>query len=890
MPLDDDDSTLAADPALAVTNVTGSGPPTPAPYLAPGTAIGRYRIEARLGAGGMGIVYRARDTELDRAVALKLVRPQAGELDELTERLRRESRLQSRAAHRSVITVYDIGRDGDQVYVAMELIRGGTLREWLARAKPSWRDILDAFRSAAEGLAAAHAAGMVHRDFKADNVLVEMDGDAISRVLVTDFGVARAVEATEHQGLAARTSDVHLTAAGTLIGTPAYMSPEQLRTETVDARSDVFSFCVVLWEALYGERPFQGRSIDEILERMKAPAVPPPGAAVPRWLLGVLRAGLATDLDRRIASMAELIDALDWKRRRRRLWVTGSALAFVGAAGSALAVAALWPGPPSPCDGPDPADARLAASIVRVTLPAAEIPSDLLGAWRTTLDRQRTGRRHLRESVCAAPRAANVADRIRCLDRMGLHVAGTLSTIAGLEPNRRIDAIETQPFPLPAECLTDAAGVVGGLIPVDPASVRAETWLRIIDRVDDVKPQELEETRALVRAARFPPLDRYLALALAETSRDPIEGYRTTALEARRAGDPISETSAWLRMVQRLFERQDPLDRVRDVLGQADLALSRAGDPPAARSLWYSQRAVASAMAHDATAALADAKRANDLLEQGGMPASLLQQQNLAAAYLHAGRPDLEHELFDHVIATVAPRPGTRHLLLTLRNNHAVGLLEANQPGDAVRTVIEPILRDVDRTRRLPDAELLDAVEILVKSYTSSGEFRAALDALESWRGAIEATGDRDSLVIGELEMQRAISLAVTGQNEPAELAARRALDIFLVHLGASHQLTADMEILDGQILQELGRPAAAVELLQRGIAAYPDSPKSGRTAEGRLALAEALLALGRADEAREPAELGLERFRTLADVSPADLANAERIVARTRAVRPTKR
>jgi eukaryotic-like serine/threonine-protein kinase len=210
--------------------------------LTPGTSVGRYRIKDLLGAGGMGVVYVAHDSALEREVALKVLRPDlAGDAAQLAERLVRESRLMAKASHPGVITVHDVGRDGDQVYVAMELIHGETLGKWLKRVPRTVEQVVAMFRRAGAGLGAAHRAGLVHRDFKPENVLVELDGAEVRRVLVTDFGVARAVAGDEPAGSAKPPSgEVNLTATGVAVGTPAYMAPEQLsgKEPTVAARAD----------------------------------------------------------------------------------------------------------------------------------------------------------------------------------------------------------------------------------------------------------------------------------------------------------------------------------------------------------------------------------------------------------------------------------------------------------------------------------------------------------------------------------------------------------------------------------------------------------------------------------------------------------------------------
>ncbi len=209
----------------------------------PPMQIGRYQLGERLGAGGMGVVFRAHDTSLDRPVALKLLRP-GYEMEAAAERLQREARAMARLSHPNVVTVFDVGTYEGSVFVAMEHVDGVTLRQWLGQPH-SVGDVVGVMEQAARGLAAAHQAGLVHRDFKPENVMVGRDG----RVRVLDFGLAKPTDQSATHDL--------LTQTGTLLGTPRYMAPEQFRGEPADARTDQFSLGVVFYEALWGTHPYQ---------------------------------------------------------------------------------------------------------------------------------------------------------------------------------------------------------------------------------------------------------------------------------------------------------------------------------------------------------------------------------------------------------------------------------------------------------------------------------------------------------------------------------------------------------------------------------------------------------------------------------------------------------
>ncbi len=312
-----------------------TGPRGPeAEALAPGARVGRYVVLEREAEGAMGIVYSAHDPELERKVALKIPRPRRA----LASRLRREAQALARLQHPNVVAAYDVGTVGDQIFVAMEYVEGETLSAWLARAERPWREVLDRFIDAGRGLAAAHAAGLVHRDFKPDNVLLGADG----RVRVADFGLARApASGAGGEGGGAPSSGVAtlLTQEGTLLGTPAFMAPEQHRGEEADAKSDQFSFCVALYFGLYGYRPFSGGTWEALREAMASGRVPDPprGSTVPRHLHRTLARGLSIAPEDRFPTMNALIAALarDPWRRPRRIALAAAALALVIATAAA---------------------------------------------------------------------------------------------------------------------------------------------------------------------------------------------------------------------------------------------------------------------------------------------------------------------------------------------------------------------------------------------------------------------------------------------------------------------------------------------------------------------------------------------------------------------------
>jgi eukaryotic-like serine/threonine-protein kinase len=320
-------------PTQLDTNLSTRSSPSQEMPLRSGEVLGRYVISRVLGVGGMGVVYAAEDPRLGRKVALKLLRPTLADSEgERQARLLREAQAMARLSHPNVLPVFDLGTEGGQVFLAMELVEGSTLAAWLKEHERPWRQVLGLFLEAGRGLAAAHRAGLVHRDFKPANVLVGTDG----RPRVTDFGLVRVGAAEESaQAPAPMPGDeLALTQAGAVPGTPAYMSPEQLAGRPVDARGDQFSFCVALYEALYGVRPFAADAPPESRWTLRRPE------RDPRLLTSVKAAldrGLALEPAERFASMDALLEALvQAPRSSRRWWALGLA------AGLALAGTGVW--------------------------------------------------------------------------------------------------------------------------------------------------------------------------------------------------------------------------------------------------------------------------------------------------------------------------------------------------------------------------------------------------------------------------------------------------------------------------------------------------------------------------------------------------------------------
>ncbi|WP_181234400.1 serine/threonine-protein kinase [Enhygromyxa salina] len=308
----------------------------------PGVPFGRFELLEQIGDGGMGVVFRARDTNLGREVALKLLNL-AG--DQAEAAVLHEAQCLAKLSHPNVVALYDTGKVGDELFLTMELVAGMDGRALFARFLPTWQQAIEIFLGAGRGLAAAHAAGIEHGDFKPENMLVSQD----RRVRVADFGVARALRDQINAG-DDNTAGREETGGR---GTVNYMAPERLRGRRGDARSDQFSFCVALWECVYGGRPFVGETRAELLTAIELGMLwsDEPLRGAPRRLRKVIEKGLSPEPVNRWPDMGSLLEALteirkagERRRRQLRAGLVASGLAVVCSLATAVVIEQRAPG------------------------------------------------------------------------------------------------------------------------------------------------------------------------------------------------------------------------------------------------------------------------------------------------------------------------------------------------------------------------------------------------------------------------------------------------------------------------------------------------------------------------------------------------------------------
>jgi eukaryotic-like serine/threonine-protein kinase len=563
--------------------------------------ISRFTVKHVLGRGGMGEVWAAYDPDLDRMVAIKLLRPELS-TTRADARLRREARSMAKLSHGNLVTVHDVGVHDGQLFVAMELIDGGTLRGWQRGRR--WREIVGAYVAAGRGLAAAHAADIVHRDFKPDNVLVGRDG----RVAVGDFGLA--MSSDEDTPLTA--AEVHLTQAGALVGTLHYMAPEQLDRHVADARSDQFAFCLSLWEALDADPFGEMKSSDDAGvvadARRRAIASGPPRkiAGVPARITKALARGLSVLPGDRWPSMTELLRAIEPNRRRNRIAVASFVLGT-----AAIAVGATW-WARSPAADPC---ADVASPMAGVWIPgsahrlqtafaATKHPNAAETATRTAaiLDRRAAAWTVMRVESCqATARGEQAADldqrRTRCLDARRTELATLVTALTTSPTTDMVDAAVRAVNGLPPieqcsnvsallERVPPAATLRGPIAQLELDVARADTLEKLGDKAVIAelpalrqRALELEWAPALARidstigheawrrgdsAAAIEPLRE--AATAAERAKDDELGARVTSLEA-----------------EALVEADRASDAL-EVAHSSELLAARAGDPADTRA------------------------------------------------------------------------------------------------------------------------------------------------------------------------------------------------------------------------------------------------------------------------------------------------------------------
>jgi len=877
-----------------------------------GELLGRYVLLDPIGRGGMGVVYAAYDPELDRRIALKLLR---GDEDERGRaRLLREAQAMAKLVHPNVITVHDVGTFAGGVFVAMELVDGMDLRRWLATGPHGWREVLAVLEPAGRGLVAAHRAGLVHRDFKPANVLLGKRGE----VKVVDFGLARqlgtGLDTGELLSLERRLAlespsgvgiDEELTATGTLLGTPAYMAPEQHKRRELDARSDQYSYCVALYEALFGQRPFEGGSRMALaLATNRGEVLPPPrGHAVPPHVVRAVLRGLEPQPGDRFPSMLELLEALghDPARRRRRL-ATGAAtvlLLGVGIYGYVRtptieprcepepgALAGAWD---------DERREALAQAFASSELPyaidTARFTAERLDAWA-----ERWGQ--ARSSACEATHVARtqpesvLALREACLQRQ----RKDLAAVAGLLVEGRADAIERADRLVASLPAPEACGDVEALgrlpPPADPHTAAAVEAVR----------GELSVVRALRHAGRYAD-----GLPRAEQARVDAEatGHAPVLAEAL---DELAEQQ----------RRADRPDQAIDTLHKAARAATVARHDEVLAWTWLALAWDVGMGRGDHDGGLQWAEYAEAVIDRMGRPDRLLAELSCTQGNLHWDKGELELALArlttclevrervmpgDPLVANalaylgnlevqlghyeqaeasfrrglelaIAAHGPSHPLVASMHNGLGVALFHAHRRAEAEAEYQRAY--DIDVVLLGPDhPDLLYSLGNIAMCRMERGEYTTALAAMRRVEALVRKAFPPEHREVGLTAHNIAELLALQGQHAEALAEYDHALAVRTKAHGPDDPYVANTLTGRAEVLLGLGRGAEALVDLERALAIRerahdPQRDDFGRT---RFALAQALEQTG-----GDPA-----RARRLAEAAQADLAEGDSPLAQAR-------
>ena len=809
-----------------------------------GATIGRYLILRQLGEGGMGVVYSAIDPELDRKIALKLLRPARRASGPIAQaRLLREAQAMARISHPNVVAVHDVGTHGEEVFVAMELVEGGTLTDWVEEKPRKLDELLRVFVEAGRGLAAAHGVGLVHRDFKPENVLVGADG----RVRVTDFGLARIDELSAlGERRPSQFSSPALTQDGAIVGTPLFMSPEQAQGRVPDPRSDQYGFCASLYWAIYGipaPSPFTDANTDAVPTMSGTTSGDlQPVTGAPRVLLlprepklpsNVRRAllrGLSWDAAGRYGSMEELLAELAPSRHLApRRWVPAlaGATALV-VAGGAVTVRAMRH-QPALCTG---AERRLmgtwddgAREAVRSSFTAADPAAGKESAARvvTILDRYATNWAATHQEACEATRLrgeqteAILSLRMICLDRR-LHQLGALAALFRSADARLVQRSVDASLALPQLSSCDAAAQsLSAKPPADP-KIRAQL---------DETGRQLDEVRALHLAGRYKPA-RELAVkgvaAAEQLDYWPVraEAYFLQGLVLDSVGEPRAAEPVLQRAVLAADAARADLDKVRTLnrlIFVEGCGLRKFDD-----AHYYVQvaRAVLANLGSDELEF--DLRfRVGNLLGCQGRPAEALEPFQRAL------------ELADRALGPGHPAKGV------LLNNMADTYTLIGRPREAL-----PLLRQslqILSVAKGPDHPELAFVHYsLSEALRRTGDNKGAYEAIQhAIRIRTASMGANHPLVADTLD-RLALALLEDGLYAEALVECQRSLAIREKALGKDHaDVSYSLENL-GAALIGVRQPSDAIPHLQRAIAIRNrEGGGPGDLAEPRFSLARAL-------------------------------------------------
>jgi eukaryotic-like serine/threonine-protein kinase len=820
-------------------------------------SIGRFTVLETVGSGGMGVVYAAHDKELDRRVAVKLLRPSREDDASVGEgRLLREAQALAKLSHPNVVQVYEVGTFNDRVFLAMEFLPGPTLRGWLMDEPRPWADVLRHFIEAGRGLAAAHQQGVIHRDFKPANLLFGADG----RVRVVDFGLARAAgevrrEPADASAPGAESSfATELTQTGEIMGTPAYMSPEQARHEAVDARSDQYSFCVALYEALFGTRPHVGRSTAEVLVSVAEGQVRPPprNTKVPGRIVRAIMRGLSAEPAGRFPTMEALLDELS-PRDRGRWRVLGGAAVIAMIAGFGMLMIADEPCPSFEDDLQGAWDheqrAAVASAFAATGASGAQSALDLAserldGYAREWLDARRDA---CEAHLVRREQSAELHDRrVACPVERRAELATLTQAFAGAD----VGVVEQAPL---AAAELSAVSDCGDL----PRLQRQGH----MDRTRQALRVRLAEARAQYKVGRYEPALATLA-AVAE--------------DAHRHAAPELEAAALFHRGSIHQRRRTHAAAVEAFEQAADFAEAGADDELAGDAWIYLARSQAM-LGHIEQAeqsvrrAQAKATRvADERLEQEA-------RESQAVVAWRAGRFEEAIEGQALVVERVRASFGNEHLRTADAEQRLANMLSDAGRHPQAQARYASALAVLERTLGREHPELARVWFDMGLDHRESGRHAEAVQALEQAERHFEAAVGARAPEL--LDIQKGLSDLALARGDVDEAKRRADLVLELVELPgmpASERLEAlllQTNVNAGRDPAEAVRNGRAVLALLATGSFGPDEQLSGLYT--RMVLVEQLSALGQHAEAEAEANRLLVALERPDDASLATLSDA---------------
>ncbi|MFO0762578.1 MAG: serine/threonine-protein kinase [Byssovorax sp.] len=848
----------------------------PAPRVpARGQVIdGAYRVERALGAGGMGVVFLARDLRLARDIAVKLHAARSGEPG--GERLIREATALAQLTHPHVVTVHRVGVWSGHPYVAMEYVAGGTARSWLATPR-AWPEILRLYVRAGQGLSAAHAAGLVHRDFKPDNVLVGDDG----RVKVADFGLARAIE--ERAGAAPLVDgagDVEealppITRTGARMGTPAYMAPEQRSGARVGPEADQFAYAVSLWEALCGKRPFEGETHAELTAAIEAGRVGDAPPEVPAAVTRALVRAMSADPAARWPSMDALLDALsaalpDPAARRRRIGV--AAAAGILALGAAIGVGLLRPaGPGDRCaraaDRLGEAWTPARREAIRAAFAASGAKGQEIAFQRVAarLDAYAEQWAAQRAEACEATwvrheQSEQTLDlQNHCLDQRRLALGALATMLAGADAAVVGRALEASlALPGLADCADVPALSGAPALPRDPAERAA---------MESVEA-ELARSRALLGAGRFqeslevaraaiPAADALPRTSLGAEARFRVAvaqgslrdraaaraGLEQALKAAAQARDDAFSALVAVTILDLVVSVEEDLVEAERLLVFATAAVKRAGSRPideadlasAAGNLRAHQGKHAEARA-ELERAVALYERADRSTYAGRLVSALNRLGGVLGA---SGDIAAARGAYARAISTLEATFGPDHLRVAgVLNNLATLALEAHEPEEA-RGLLERAIVIKERNLGPDHPELASSLANLAATLVALGRPADARPPSERALALVEKKLGPDHPFVARALSTRADVLSALGDRAGARADLDRAIGIQRATLGETLELAETLVTRAGVLLDGGDRKGARADLdLARSIFAKTAGLDGPKAAKLRAALA----------------------------------------------------